>query len=91
MADYGVQVAVVAALESSLLPWEVRECQDDAKMMEDVLFSCDGAERTVAMIRYFKYQKAIAEVLVARSQMSNGKQDRVLYYSKEDKLNFILV
>ena len=59
--------------------------------MEDVLFSCGGAERTVAMLQYFKDQKAIAEVLVARSQMANGKQDRVLYYSKEDKLNFILV
>ena len=61
MADNRVWAAVVTYSDSSLPPSAMRECQYAAKMMEDILFSCGGAENTVAMLRYFKDRQTITE------------------------------
>ena len=54
MTDDWVQITVIAASESSLLPLAIRVCLYNAKNMEDLLFSCRSAERTVSALRYFK-------------------------------------
>ena len=67
LSDDRVQAEVITALERSLPHSAMRECQDSVKRMEDTLFLCGGAERNVAMIRYFKDGQAIAEASVGSS------------------------
>ncbi len=67
----------------------ILSCRKAARKIEDVLFSVGGAERIVSTLRYFKDRPAVREVSGVREALNS--EHSLSYYSKEEKMNALIV